>query len=168
MTTWLCLWLAGSAEGGRAGWQWHDVTLITDGWRGLLASGTDSCRGHCHTQSGVRPGEWPLPGSHGLASPLPLWLFYVLHLSPEGYTWTLSYIDFTTVETPSRQCFHQPMLLHPWRVVSKCSLSRYSTNLEEGDQVGLRRRLELWLQSVGELLGLNLSILWAGEEREVF
>lgn len=32
-----------------------DVTLITVGWRNLLATGMDSCGGHCHTQSEVRP-----------------------------------------------------------------------------------------------------------------
>lgn len=32
-----------------------DVTLITAGWRNLLATGMDSCGGHCHTQSQVRP-----------------------------------------------------------------------------------------------------------------
>lgn len=32
-----------------------DVTLITVGWRNLLATSMDSCGGHCHTQSEVRP-----------------------------------------------------------------------------------------------------------------
>lgn len=32
-----------------------DVTLITVGWRNLLATGRDGCGGHCHTQSEVRP-----------------------------------------------------------------------------------------------------------------
>lgn len=32
-----------------------DVTLITVGWRDLLATGMNGCGGHCHTQSEVRP-----------------------------------------------------------------------------------------------------------------
>lgn len=32
-----------------------DVTFIMVGWKNLPATGGDDCRGHCHTQSEVRP-----------------------------------------------------------------------------------------------------------------
>ena len=44
----MCLWPGWAV--GRL-----DVTLITAGWRNLLATGRDDCGGHCHTQSEVRP-----------------------------------------------------------------------------------------------------------------
>lgn len=44
----MCLWPGLAA--GRI-----DVTFIVVGWKNLPATGMNICRGHCHTQSEIRP-----------------------------------------------------------------------------------------------------------------